>query len=122
MKQVGIGTRVVNFVVDTLIIFVLSFEAFKGWEFYSYYWHIMYLPFYFFFWAVLFLYYLLFESIFSRSPAKWITLTRMVNRQGKKPGFSRILVRSLVRLTLIDCFFIPFLDVTLHDYLSKTTV
>jgi hypothetical protein len=28
----------------------------------------------------------------------------------------------LVRITVLDMFFIPFLGVPLHDYLSKTTV
>ena len=122
MNQVGIGTRVLNFVVDTLLVFALSFAVFKGWEFYAYYWHIVYIPFYYFFWGILFLYYLIFESLFKRSPAKWITLTRVVSKNGGRPSLGQIFIRSLIRLTLVDCFFIPFIGETLHDYLSRTAV
>jgi uncharacterized RDD family membrane protein YckC len=75
-----------------------------------------------FFWAVMFVYYTLFEAAFKRSPAKWITFSRVVSRNSGKPSFWQIVLRSLVRLTIIDCFFIPFLDKPLHDYLSKTEV
>jgi uncharacterized RDD family membrane protein YckC len=122
MKQVGIGTRTLNFVVDTLIIFFLSFLAYHGWAFYAYYYGIIYVPFYYFFWSILFLYYILFESIFSRTPGKWLSLSKVVNRKGKKASFLQILLRSVARLTIIDCFFIPFLDKTLHDYISRTEV
>src|SRR4051794_11981558 len=122
MKQVGIGTRTLNFIVDTLIIFFLSFLAYYGWAFYAYYYGIIYLPFYYFFWCILFLYYILFESIFSRTPGKWLSLSKVVDRKGKKASFFQIVLRSVARLTIIDCFFIPFLDKTLHDYISKTEV
>jgi len=122
MKQVGIGTRTLNFIVDTLIIFFLSLLAYHGWKFYSYYYHIIYIPFYYFFWSILFLYYILFESIFSRTPGKWLSLSKVVNKNGKKATFLQIVLRSLARLTIIDCFFIPFLDKTLHDFISKTEV
>ena len=122
MKQVGIGTRTLNFIVDTLIIFFLSFLAYHGWAFYAYYYGIIYIPFYYFFWSILFLYYTLFESIFSRTPGKWLSLSKVVNKKGKKASFLQIVLRSLARLTIIDCFFIPFLDKTLHDYISKTEV
>jgi uncharacterized RDD family membrane protein YckC len=122
MKQVGIGTRTLNFIVDTLIIFFLSLLAYNGWKFYAYYYHIIYIPFYYFFWSILFLYYILFESIFSRTPGKWLSLSKVVNKNGKKATFLQIVLRSLARLTIIDCFFIPFLDKTLHDFISKTEV
>jgi uncharacterized RDD family membrane protein YckC len=122
MKQVGIGTRTLNFIVDTLIIFFLSLLAYNVWKFYAYYYHIIYIPFYYFFWSILFLYYILFESIFSRTPGKWLSLSKVVNKNGKKATFLQIVLRSLARLTIIDCFFIPFLDKTLHDFISKTEV
>jgi uncharacterized RDD family membrane protein YckC len=64
----------------------------------------------------------LFESIFSRTPGKWLSLSKVVNKNGKKATFLQIVLRSLARLTIIDCFFIPFLDKTLHDFISKTEV
>ena len=122
MRTVGVGTRTLNFIIDTLLIFLLSYAAYEGWAFYALYWHIIYFQYYIFFWAVMFVYYLFFESIFKRSPGKWVTATKVVNQKGGRPSFIQIFVRSLVRLTLIDCFFIPFIDKTLHDYLSKTEV
>ncbi len=122
MIKVGVGTRVLNFLVDTLLIFLLSFAAYKGWQFYSYYWGIIYIPFYIFFWCILFIYYLLFEFFFRRTPGKWISFSKVVSTKTGRPSFVQIFLRSLLRLTIIDCFFIPFLDKTLHDYLSATEV
>ncbi len=122
MNKPGIGTRVLNFLVDTALIFGLSFAAYKFWYFYVFYYGLLFLPFYVFFWAVMFIYYLFFESIFKRTPGKWITMSKVVNKKGGKPSFLQIVIRSLIRLTIIDCFFIPFFDDTLHDYVSKTTV
>ena len=122
MNKVGIGTRVLNFLVDTLIIFLLSFLAYRGWTFYVFYYDIIFFPFYYFFFGILFLYYLLFESIFARTPGKWLSFSKVVNKNGGKSSFFQIFLRSIVRLTIIDCFFIPFLEKTLHDYVSKTEV
>ncbi len=122
MNKVGIGTRVLNFLVDTFFIFLLSYAAYKGWTFYAFYYGIIYFPFYYFFFGVLFLYYLVFESIFERTPGKWLTFSKVVNKKGGKSSFIQIFLRSIVRLTIIDCFFIPFLEKTLHDYVSKTEV
>ncbi len=122
MNSVGIGTRVLNCIIDTLLFFLLAYIGYKVWVFYAFYWHITYLPFYVFFFISWFVYYLFFESLFARTPGKWLSISKVVTRQGKRPGFFRICLRSLVRLTIIDCFFIPFLDKTLHDALSGTEV
>jgi uncharacterized RDD family membrane protein YckC len=122
MRTVGIGTRVLNFLVDTAIIFLFTYIAFKSWNFYSFYYHIVYLQFYYFFAVILFFYYLLFESFFGRTPGKLVSLSKVVNKNGVTPSFFQIFLRSVVRLTIIDCFFIPILDKTLHDFLSKTEV
>ncbi|HRH59340.1 MAG TPA: RDD family protein [Chitinophagaceae bacterium] len=123
MNEVGIGTRVINFIVDTLLILGASYGLYKFWSFYVLYYHYTYLAFWVFFWGFMFIYYLFFESIWARTPGKWLTYTKAVNSKGSKPGFIAILIRSLVRLTIIDCFFFPFLkERTLHDYLSKTQV
>lgn len=122
MRRVGVGTRVLNFVVDTLLIFAISYGLYKWWTFYVLYWGREFVPFYIFFWCTLVIYYLIFESIFKRTPGKWLSLTRVVNNKGGKPSFLQILIRSVTRVIIIDCFFIPFLDKTLHDYTSKTEV
>jgi len=122
MKQVGIGTRVLNFVIDTLLIFLLAYLAHRTNYFYAFYYHKFYLQFYIWFYGTLVIYYLVFETLFKRTPGKWLSFTRVVTNKGGRPSFLQILIRTLVRLTIIDCFFIPFLDKTLHDYVSKTDV
>jgi len=123
MKQVGIGTRVLNFIVDTLIIFFISWGAYRAHSFYVFYYHITDYAWYYFFWGILLIYYLLFELIFTRTPGKWLSMTKVVNLQGKRPAFWQILVRTVLRLTIpIDFFLIAFVDKTLHDYASKTAV
>ena len=122
MKRAGFGTRVLNFIIDTLLIFGFAYVANNLWDTQVMYWHYPFIPFYGIFWIMVFVYYLFFEAIFKRSPAKWITISKVVNKKGKRAAFWQIFVRSLVRLTIIDCFFIPFLDKPLHDYLSKTEV
>lgn len=128
MRRVGIGTRTLNFIIDTFIISLLTFFAHHGWEFYAYYYQQFFLvsssfdAVFLFFPIILIVYYLLFESIFARTPGKWLSLSKVVNKKGTRASFLRIVLRTIVRLTVIDCFFIPFLDKTLHDYLSGTEV
>jgi len=73
---------------------------------------------------ILFLaYYLVNEGIFGRTPAKYITKTKVVDIQGNKPSFKKILLRTILR-------FVPFEALTflrkypygLHDSVSKTLV
>ena len=122
MRRVGIGTRVMNFLVDTTIIFILTYIVYKIWSFNVFYYHLPYYPFYYFMGLMMFLYYLVLESINGRTPGKKLTRSVVVNKDGQRPGFFQIFIRSLIRVTVIDCFFIPFLDMPLHDYLSKTYV
>ena len=126
MKQVGIGTRTLNFIVDSLVILLIAYLIGKVNEYYAqqfklnnakfnYYFNFGYLYF-----AVLFFYYFLCELLFTRTIGKLFSFTKVVNNKGKRPNILQILIRSIIRLTIIDMFFIPFLDKTLHDYLSKT--
>lgn len=122
MRRVGIGSRVLNFIVDTLLIFLLSYGAYQFWSFYVMYWGRTFVPFYGFFWGIMIIYYTFFESVFKRTPGKWLSLSKVVTNKAGKPSFLQILIRSVTRVILIDCFFIPFLDKTLHDYVSRTEV
>ncbi len=122
MKTVGDGTRILNFLADTLLIFILAYFGFKVWNWYVLYWKYKPYNFGWFFFGILFMYYTFFEAIFSRTPGKWLSYSKVVNGEGKKPAFGWIIIRSLVRVILIDMFFIPFLGKPLHDYLSKTSV
>jgi uncharacterized RDD family membrane protein YckC len=122
MKQVGVGTRVINFLIDTIAVFLISYGLYKWWVFYVRYWEYPYYPFYYFFWATMFVYYTLFELLTSRTPGKLLTMTKVRTVSGKRPAFYQVLLRSLLRLTLIDPFFIPVFEKPLHDALSKTVV
>jgi uncharacterized RDD family membrane protein YckC len=128
MKQVGIGTRVLNFIVDSLVVLFISYIISKINDYYAqqfrmqnqnfkYQFNFGYL-----YWVVLFFYYTLCEFIFCRTVGKLFSFSKVVTNHNKRPNILQILIRSAVRLTIIDMFFIPFLDKTLHDYLSKTAV
>lgn len=122
MKSVGDGTRALNFLIDTLLIFIIAYFSFGGWNWYVMYWGYPPYNFGWFFFGILFLYYFLFEIIFGRTPAKFFTYSKVVNHQGKKASLLAVLLRTITRLTLIDLFFIPFLGKPLHDYVSRTTL
>ena len=122
MNKVGTGSRVINFLIDTMLIFLISYVVSRIHHWYVVYYRIHNFRFAWFFWGILILYYLFFEAIFARTPGKWLSFTRVVNHLGQKPGFVSILIRTLVRCTTIDLFFMPFIDKTLHDFLSKTDV
>jgi uncharacterized RDD family membrane protein YckC len=122
MPRVGFGTRVLNFLIDTAIIFIIAYILKKVWD-----WSVIfyqYTPYNFgeIFAPVLVIYYFLFELIFTRTPGKWLTGSKVKNKTGGRPVFWQFIVRSIIRFTIIDAFFIPFLEMPLHDYLSKTRV
>jgi len=122
MNEVGVGARSINFLVDTILVFLISYGFYKWWSFYVMFWNYKFIPFWMFFFATLFVYYSFFELLLSRTPAKYITLTTVRNVQNKRPAFYQVLLRSLLRLTIIDLFFIPIIGRPLHDALSKTRV
>lgn len=128
MNQVGIGTRTLNFIVDCLAIWLISYIIYKINLYYAEQYKLQNVKFKYAFnfgylyFIVLFGYYFICETIFAKTLGKIFSFTKVVNLQGKRANLLQILIRSLVRLTIIDMFFIPFLDKTLHDYLSKTAV
>lgn len=120
MKTTGIGTRVLNFLVDTLLVFLLAMLFYRIWNWNVYYWGYMPLNFGWFFFGTVFIYYFIAEGLFGKTVGKKLSYSKVVSKDGRKAGWARVFIRSLVRLTIIDMFFIPFLDKTLHDYLSGT--
>ena len=124
LQPVGVGTRTLNFLVDTIIVFTLAYFINKALTQYAIMWRRqMVFSFGELFGIVLFTYYFILESLLKRSFGKYFSYTKVVSSNGKKPKIWQLFVRSLVRLTIIDLFFFPFLNErTLHDYLSKTLV
>ena len=70
-----------------------------------------------------FLYYTIFESLTGKTLGKYLTKTKVVNPDGKKPVWTRVLLRSLCRLIPLDqiSFLFDFKS-GWHDTLSKTIV
>lgn len=122
MRKVGDGTRALNFFIDTVIITVIAMLLMKWYNWYVMFWRYTPLNFGWFFFGTALVYYTGLESIFAKTPGKWFTRSRVVTLEGRRPNIAVILWRSLLRLTIIDLFFGPFLNGPLHDYASKTTV
>ncbi len=122
MKSVGIGTRVINFLVDTIVVFTIAYIAAKINKYYAFQQRMIYVQFGYVFFASLFVYYTICEVLFARTLGKLASYSKVVNSEGKRPNILQVLIRSAIRVTIIDMFFIPFLDKTLHDYCSKTNV
>ncbi|TXD81909.1 RDD family protein [Subsaximicrobium wynnwilliamsii] len=73
--------------------------------------------------GILFVYYVIIESLTSKSIGKYITQTKVVLEDGSKPGFSDILLRTLCRLIPFEQFsFLGTDGKGWHDSLSKTYV
>lgn len=68
-------------------------------------------------------YYLIFEGIWGKTPAKYLTKTKVITKEGYKPDFGTILVRTLCRYIPFDNFsFLSSNPVGWHDSISKTLV
>jgi len=107
-NRVGDGTRILNFLIDGILVFILSYAAFKYWNFYVRYWHFKYINFWWFVAADLFIYYSFFEIIWARTPGKWFSGSKVVNEQGGLPNIWQVLGRSLIRIIPIDFFSMHF--------------
>lgn len=70
------------------------------------------------------LYYVGFEAVLQRTPAKFLTKTIVVTKEGLQPSFLQILGRSFARLIPFEALSIFFSDDirTWHDSLSGTKV
>lgn len=122
MKNVGDGTRILNFLVDGFLIFLLSYAAFKYWNFYVVYWSFKPINFWWFVATMLLVYYSFFEIIWARTPGKWVSASKVVDRNGNKPGMLQVIGRSFLRLIIIDFFFHAIWGKPLHDKLTGTEV
>ncbi|MXN93068.1 RDD family protein [Flavobacterium sp. Sd200] len=73
--------------------------------------------------VILFFYYILFEATLQRSPAKFITGTKVVTFDGSKPSFGDIVKRTLCRMIPFNEFsFLGEPDKGWHDSISQTYV
>ena len=76
--------------------------------------------------TVLLLYYFVFETVWGRTPAKWILGTRVVDEQGRAPSRRQILGRTLTRVVPFEAFSLLLADDAdargWHDRWSHTRV
>ena len=69
------------------------------------------------------IYYSLFEAVTGKSVGKYITKTKVVDQKGEKPEFGTILIRSLCRYIPFDALSFLGSDASgWHDSISKTKV
>lgn len=70
------------------------------------------------------LYFTIFEGFTGRTPAKYLTQTKVVTADGSEPSFGTIFVRSLCRFIPFDAVSFVFAGVGCgwHDRLSETAV
>jgi uncharacterized RDD family membrane protein YckC len=117
-------TRFLNLVIDSIcfwilwIIHVLLFEDFikniigEG----SAMKNIAYLL------TFYFMYNFVFELLFGKTIGKFLTGTKVVDNDEKKPTFKTLLIRNLCRLIPFDAFSYLIFETGWHDSISKTTV
>ena len=73
--------------------------------------------------AVLVVYFVVIETLTGKSIGKYFTKTKVVDINGTKPSFGRIVLRSICRLIPFEMFsFLFFSGGGWHDSISKTRV
>lgn len=118
IEPTTVGKRFANDVLDIIGVYVLGsilfyridfFYNMQGWLFSI---------------IVMQLYYTTFECICAKTPAKFITGTKVVTEYGEKPDFKTIFLRTLIRIVPFEPF--SFLEqshpIGWHDRWSKTIV
>lgn len=125
-KQARQIVRFLNFLIDSIIFAILSYfivsllvRYHTAFQVYN----VHFLRFTAF--LIYFLYYFLFETIFSATPGKLITKSRLVeNNTFLKASILKIFVRTICRFIPLEAFSIFFTrnNLVWHDILSKTIV
>ncbi|MDV6169300.1 RDD family protein [Flavobacterium sp. DG1-102-2] len=127
------STRFANFVIDGIIVTLLQFgtAALGNWMYDTYGnegflvgpLDTQNLKFTLLCLGIQIVYYGLFESVFMRTPAKFITNTMVINRDGSTPDNGRIFLRTLCRQIPLEIFSFLWPPGTgWHDSISKTLV
>jgi uncharacterized RDD family membrane protein YckC len=73
-------------------------------------------------WLIWLAYYPFFETVYGKTPGKWLTKTRVVTDDEEKPTLRHILVRTLVRFIPFEPFSFFFRIRGWHDVWSGTRV
>ncbi|MEI6189959.1 MAG: RDD family protein [Chitinophagia bacterium] len=117
---IGEGSRILHFLIDTILITFLAYFLYKWYDFYVFYWDFKPFQYGYFFFGFTWVYTFLFEWIFLQTPAKMITGTKVVSYDGKRPNIGQFLIRATLRTTIISMFGLAWNDQPFHDTFSKT--
>ncbi len=118
----GEGTRIAHFFLDTILIFIGCFFLYRWYNFNVFFYGFPPVRFGEFFFAFYLVYIFLFEFIFQRTPAKWMTKTKVVTMEGRRPAVWQFVIRALIRTSLVSMFGLAWNGKPLHDTFSKTTL
>ena len=118
------GKRFANYIIDSIAIYVFIFVVGFILSLVGLYGLIENINNYLLGITLTLIFYTFFEYNWSKTPAKFITKTRVVMNNGKKPEFWDIVVRTLVRFIPFEAFsFLGSRNPTgWHDRWSKTMV
>ena len=123
MYLAGTGTRLANYILDRIGLYIFMFaliaivdsDAFSSDE-------INDLAVFAIFFSI-FGYWIIFEHFFGQTPAKFITQTKVVTTDGRKPKFWTIVGRTLCRFIPFEPFsFLGSKPVGWHDSITNTRV
>jgi len=101
---------IIDFIISSIFGIIIAFLTFKNFAL-SF---LIYL-------IVRFIYYISFESLFGRTPGKYQTQTKVVNRVGEKPTIIQLIKRNLSRYISLPSG-ISDDERAIHDNLSNTFV
>ena len=109
-------TRLYNFLIDSIIFFIIVLVFSILLKKYIERQNLKYLMI-----LLYYLYYFILELTIGQTIGKMITKTKVVNTNNKeKPNFTRIFTRTISRLIPIDFLSYLFSSNGIHDILSKT--
>ena len=114
------GSRLINLIIDTIILYLLVVFLVIMMGAMLFNDDIMFTL---FFYLVMVVYYTFFEALTGKTPAKWLTRTKVVTYFGQRPSFADILRRSLCRLIPFESLsYLGKQPVGWHDSIPKTYV
>lgn len=123
---VGSGTRFINFLIDFIVWLVfaslISFIIGLFVPVTSENQGILTLLIYLIFFGSFIAYYSIMEIKFQKTVGKFVTKTKVVTMNGKKPENGEIISRTFCRLIPFDRLSFLFVKNGIHDFLSKTKV
>ena len=113
MQKIDKGTRATNYFIDLFSIYVIWFLFILILQPSDFLFHLFYF--------IMFTYYLVFEATTGQTLGKIFTKTKVVLKDGSKPSFLKVFMRSFWRIIPLDSFSYLFgSEVGMHDLLSST--